>query len=230
MDRKFEEKLTKQGRCFELIQTHIVPDGLEKEGGKKNLEKVRDWVLYCVRWLFPRLPTAGNVKRSSWLRAVLTPQQSRQRRGPPPPPKGFNMAKLNSGSSGCRAVVLAGKYLSSPSPLALTRSSSQRQRRMFGPRRCMMSSDVSGGKAGKPAQQQQQQDSLGCLSAADRHAPANRNLIYRDVRAFLNEVGGDPREARYWLTQFQSATATQSPAFAVLEVRRQIQKFELKNK
>lgn len=36
-------------RCFELIQTHIVPDGLEKEGGQKNLEKVRDWVLYCVR-------------------------------------------------------------------------------------------------------------------------------------------------------------------------------------
>uniref|UniRef100_H3D0R6 N-acetylglutamate synthase, mitochondrial n=1 Tax=Tetraodon nigroviridis TaxID=99883 RepID=H3D0R6_TETNG len=48
--------------------------------------------------------------------------------------------------------------------------------------------------------------------------PTSRNLIYRDVRAFLSEVGGDPREARYWLTQFQSATATQSPAFAVLEV------------
>lgn len=169
------------------------------------------------------------MKRSSWLRADLTPQQSVSAGGPPPP-KGFNMAKLNSGSSGCRAVVLAGKYLSSPSPLALTRSSNQRQRRMFGPRRCMMSSDVSG-DAGKPAQQQQQQqDSLGCLSAPDRHAPANRNLIYRDVRAFLNEVGGDPREARYWLTQFQSATATQSPAFAVLEVGRQIQKFDLKNK
>lgn len=127
------------------------------------------------------------------------------------------MAKLNSGSSGCRAVVLAGRYLSSPSPPALTRSSSQRQRRMFGPRRCMMSSDASG-DAGKNALLLHQQDSLGCLSAADRHAPANRNLIYRDVRAFLNEVGGDPREARYWLTQFQSASATQSPAFAVLEV------------
>lgn len=83
----------------------------------------------------------------------------------------------------------------------------------------MMSSDVSG-DAGKNVQLLQQ-DSLGCLSAADRHAPPSRNLIYRDVRAFLNEVGGDPREARYWLTQFQSATATQSPAFAVLEVGRQ---------
>lgn len=125
------------------------------------------------------------------------------------------MAKLNSGSPGCRAVALAGKYLSGLSPPALTRGSGQRQRRMLAPRRRMMSSDVD---VGKNPLLLHQQDSLGCLSAADRHAPTNRNLISRDVRAFLSEVGGDPREARYWLTQFQRATATQSPAFAVLEV------------
>lgn len=47
---------------------------------------------------------------------------------------------------------------------------------------------------------------------------SNRTLIYRDVKAFLSEVGGDPREARYWLTQFQRATSPQAPAFAVLEL------------
>lgn len=127
------------------------------------------------------------------------------------------MAKVNSGSSGCRAVVMAGKYLSSPPPPALTWSSSQRQRRMFGPQRRVMSSEAAG--AGGKNAALTQQEHLGYFSAADRHVQANRNLIYRDVKAFLNEVGGDPREARYWLTQFQRATSTQSPAFAVLEVR-----------
>lgn len=80
----------------------------------------------------------------------------------------------------------------------------------------MMSSDSAntGGNTAAVAQPEQP----GYLSAADRHALANRNLIYRDVKAFLNEVGGDPREARYWLTQFQKATKAQSPAFAVMEV------------
>lgn len=126
------------------------------------------------------------------------------------------MAKVNGGSSGCRAVVMAGRYLSSPAPPALSRSSGQRQRRMFGPKRRAMSSDAAG-TGGKTAALAQQ-DHLGYFSAADRHAMTNRNLIYRDVKAFLNEVGGDPREARYWLTQFQRATSAQSPAFAVLEV------------
>nr|XP_046272104.1 N-acetylglutamate synthase, mitochondrial [Scatophagus argus] len=125
------------------------------------------------------------------------------------------MAKVSSGSSGCRAVVLAGKYLSNPSPPALTRTSGHRQRGMFGPQRRMMSSDVgsTGGKNAALAQQ----EPLGYISAADRHVLANRNLIYRDVKAFLSEVGGDPREARYWLTQFQRASTAQCPAFAVLE-------------
>ncbi|XP_034567623.1 N-acetylglutamate synthase, mitochondrial [Notolabrus celidotus] len=127
------------------------------------------------------------------------------------------MSKVNGGSSGCRAVVMAGRYLSSPSAApAVTRSSVQRQRRIICAQRRMMSSDPAstGGKAAAVAQQEQP----GYLSAADRHALTNRNLIYRDVKAFLNEVGGDPREARYWLTQFQKANKAMSPAFAVLEV------------
>lgn len=129
------------------------------------------------------------------------------------------MAKVNSGSPGCRAMVMAGKYLSNPanpaSP-ALSRGSGQ-QRRMFRPQRRLVSSDAAraGGKAVALAQQELQG---GVASAPDRHVLANRNLIYRDVKAFLNEMDGDPREARYWLTQFQRATSAQAPAFAVLEV------------
>ncbi|KAM6965996.1 N-acetylglutamate synthase, mitochondrial [Tautogolabrus adspersus] len=126
------------------------------------------------------------------------------------------MAKVNGGSSGCRAVVIAGKYLSSPSAPALSRSSSLRQRKMLDMQRRTMSSDAAstGGKTAALAQLEHP----AYLSAADRQVRTNRNLIYRDVKAFLNEVGGDPREARYWLTQFQRATKTQSPAFAVIEV------------
>lgn len=128
------------------------------------------------------------------------------------------MAKVNSSSSGCRAVVMAGKYLSSPSIPALTRGSGQRQRGMLGPQRRAMSSEAAG--AGGKSAAFGQQEPPGCFYAPDRHVLSSRNLIYRDVKAFLSEVGGDPREARYWLTQFQRATASQAPAFAVLEVRR----------
>ncbi|XP_072224681.1 N-acetylglutamate synthase, mitochondrial [Leuresthes tenuis] len=128
------------------------------------------------------------------------------------------MSKVNSGSTGCRAMVMAGKYLSSPRPssAALKRSFDLQQRRMFAPQRRMLSSGAAGTGAGAVALGQH--ENLGYFSAADRHALANKNLIYRDVKAFLSEVGGDPREARYWLTQFQRATSAQSPAFAVLEV------------
>ncbi|XP_060882168.1 N-acetylglutamate synthase, mitochondrial [Labrus mixtus] len=124
--------------------------------------------------------------------------------------------KVNGGSSGCRAVVMAGKYLSSPSAPALSRSSSLHQRKMVDMQRRTLSSDAAS-TVGKPAALAQQENPA-YLSAADRQVLTNRNLIYRDVKAFLNEVGGDPREARYWLTQFQRATKAQSPAFAVLEV------------
>uniref|UniRef100_A0A667WX41 N-acetylglutamate synthase, mitochondrial n=1 Tax=Myripristis murdjan TaxID=586833 RepID=A0A667WX41_9TELE len=130
------------------------------------------------------------------------------------------MAKVNSGSSGCRAMVWAGRYLSSPAAPPLARSSvqqqQQQQRRMIRLQRRLVSSSAAGtgGKTAALAQQEYP----GSVSAADRHVLANRNLIYRDVKAFLNEVGGDPREARYWLTQFQRATSAQAAAFAVLEV------------
>ncbi|XP_028267827.1 N-acetylglutamate synthase, mitochondrial [Parambassis ranga] len=124
------------------------------------------------------------------------------------------MSKVTSGSPGCRAVVMAGKYLSKPS----VSQQQQQQRRMFGPPRRAVSSDAAGTGGKSAAGAQQEHHHLGYFSAADRHMLANRNLIYRDVKAFLNEVGGDPREARYWLTQFQRATSAQSHAFAVLEV------------
>ncbi|XP_047428573.1 N-acetylglutamate synthase, mitochondrial [Mugil cephalus] len=131
------------------------------------------------------------------------------------------MSKVNSGSPGCRAMVMAGKFLSRPSSSALPRSSSlqqqqQRRRRMFAPPHRALSSGAAG-TGGKTAALAQQENT-GYFSAADRHVLPNRNLIYRDVKAFLNEVGGNPREARYWLTQFQKAASAQSPAFAVLEV------------
>lgn len=115
------------------------------------------------------------------------------------------MAKLNRGSCGCRAVVMAGRYLSGPSPLPLSRGLCAVQRRM-------VSSDSAG--TGRRAEAVAQQESPGTFSGLQ----ANRNLIYRDVKAFLSEVGGDPQEARYWLTQFQRAASAQSPAFAVFEV------------
>ncbi|KAM3598422.1 uncharacterized protein V6R79_017865 [Siganus canaliculatus] len=124
------------------------------------------------------------------------------------------MAKVNSGSSGCRAVVMAGKYLSNTCQPPLTGKSGQR--RMVGPQRRMASSDAA--STGRKAAALAQPENPGYFFGADRHALTNRNLIYRDVKAFLNEVGGDPREARYWLTQFQRASSGQSPAFAVLEV------------
>uniref|UniRef100_A0AAV2KKQ5 Uncharacterized protein n=1 Tax=Knipowitschia caucasica TaxID=637954 RepID=A0AAV2KKQ5_KNICA len=114
------------------------------------------------------------------------------------------MAKVNRGSSGCRVMMAAGKYLSSPAPPASSRTAGPQQRDML------------------RAPRQHVSDSVGHFSSqnpnTDRHLAASRNLIYRDIKAFLNEVGGDPREARYWLQQFQRASSSQSPAFAVLEV------------
>uniref|UniRef100_A0A087Y953 N-acetylglutamate synthase n=1 Tax=Poecilia formosa TaxID=48698 RepID=A0A087Y953_POEFO len=128
------------------------------------------------------------------------------------------MSKVNSGSTGCRAVVMAGKYLSGPGRCsAVLAGTSGRQRGQMCATQCRTESSTAARMGGRTAAAGQQ-ESPGYYSAADRHALANRNLIYRDVKAFLSEVGGDPREARYWLTQFQRANLSQSPAFAVLEV------------
>ncbi|KAM4535184.1 N-acetylglutamate synthase, mitochondrial [Fundulus diaphanus] len=128
------------------------------------------------------------------------------------------MSKVNSGSAGCRAVVMAGKYLTGPGRCStlIAGTSGQQRGRMRAPQ-CRTVSSTAARMGGRTAAVGQQ-ETPGYFSAADRHVLANRNLIYRDVKAFLSEVGGDPREARYWLTQFQRATLAQSPAFAVLEV------------
>ncbi|MEQ2291516.1 hypothetical protein AMECASPLE_014107 [Ameca splendens] len=128
------------------------------------------------------------------------------------------MSKVTSGSTGCRAVVMAGKYLSGPGrgSTVIPGNTGQQRGRMCVPQSRTMCSTTArmGGRTAAVGQQ----ESLGYNSTADRHTLANRNLIYRDVKAFLSEVGGDPREARYWLTQFQKANLSQSPAFAVVEV------------
>ncbi|XP_063071371.1 N-acetylglutamate synthase, mitochondrial [Engraulis encrasicolus] len=122
------------------------------------------------------------------------------------------MAKVNSGASSCRAMVMAGQLLSKPSPLC---QQNDRHQRFLKLQRRMMATNAAGRGSRITALAQPEMPSTVLL---DRHGVSNRALIYRDVRAFLNEVGGDPREARYWLTQFQRASLSQAPAFAVLEV------------
>ncbi|KAI4888110.1 hypothetical protein NFI96_021827 [Prochilodus magdalenae] len=124
------------------------------------------------------------------------------------------MAKVNGGASGCRAIVIAGQLLSKPSPLAQRQNSGQQ--RFAKLQRRMMSASTAGKGSKTPVWTQQ--EAPASVSPADRNIRTNRTLIYRDVKAFLNEVGGDPREARYWLTQFQRANRSQAPAFAVLEI------------
>uniref|UniRef100_A0A8C2JDH4 N-acetylglutamate synthase, mitochondrial n=1 Tax=Cyprinus carpio TaxID=7962 RepID=A0A8C2JDH4_CYPCA len=110
------------------------------------------------------------------------------------------MAKVNSGSSGCRAVVMAGQFWTRPPAL-------RQQRRLASVNQRMRASSAAG-HGGKNSAWSQQEP--------PNYLWSNRTLIYRDVKAFLNEIGGDPREARYWLTHFQRAGSF--PAFAVLEV------------
>ncbi|XP_058626277.1 N-acetylglutamate synthase, mitochondrial isoform X2 [Onychostoma macrolepis] len=116
------------------------------------------------------------------------------------------MAKVNSGSSGCRAVVMAGQFWTRQPALRQQRSA-QHQRRLASVNQRMRASSAAG-HGGKTSAWSQQE--------LPNYAWSNRTLIYRDVKAFLNEIGGDPREARYWLTHFQRAGSF--PAFAVLEV------------
>lgn len=108
---------------------------------------------------------------------------------------------------------MAGKYLTNPSPGLVP---STCHRRMLKLQRRLASSKAAGQGGKTPALAQQ--EFPNSFSASDRYVLSNRTLIYRDVKAFLNEIGGDPREARYWLTQFQRASLAQAPAFAVLQV------------
>ncbi|KAI2666467.1 N-acetylglutamate synthase, mitochondrial [Labeo rohita] len=108
---------------------------------------------------------------------------------------------------------MAGQFWTRPPALSQHRSS-HHQRRLTSVNQRMRASSAAGPWSKSPAWSQQELPSYGSLS--ERNVWSNRTLIYRDVKAFLNEVGGDPREARYWLTHFQRAGS--SPAFAVLEV------------
>ncbi|CAB1341575.1 unnamed protein product [Coregonus sp. 'balchen'] len=122
------------------------------------------------------------------------------------------MATVNSGTSSYRVVIMAGKYLTNPSPRLVPSTSHWRMLKL---QRRLASSKAAGQGGKTPALAQQ--EFPNSFSASDRYVLSNRTLIYRDVKAFLNEIGGDPREARYWLTQFQRASLAQAPAFAVLE-------------
>lgn len=114
------------------------------------------------------------------------------------------MASATSASAGSRAVATAGRFLSSkraaPCSPGLRRLSA-----VQAGRRCKL-----------PGAPLQDVDRSAPLVA---HHQIARSLVYKDVRMFLNEIGADPREARYWLTQFQNASTR---LFAVVEVDEEI--------
>nr|XP_015217598.1 PREDICTED: N-acetylglutamate synthase, mitochondrial [Lepisosteus oculatus] len=122
------------------------------------------------------------------------------------------MSKVKGGSSSCRTV--AGHLLSKPAVSAMT------PRNPGGLQRQMSSLGAAGWGSPSPAAAQQDfaRPGVPAAAAAGGVDLPSRTLICRDVKAFLGEIGGDSREARYWLTQFQRSTLTRSPAFAVLEV------------
>ncbi|TSK77141.1 N-acetylglutamate synthase, mitochondrial [Bagarius yarrelli] len=125
------------------------------------------------------------------------------------------MAKVHGGASGCRAFVMAGQFLSKPAPPLAQPQQNTGQRKLAKIQRRMLS--VSPAAQANKTPVQTQLDAGSFVPLSERGVWSNRQLIYRDVKAFLNEIGGDPREARYWLTQFQRAHVCKTPAFAVLE-------------
>lgn len=126
------------------------------------------------------------------------------------------MAKVNGGASGCRAIVMAGQFLSKPALAQPQQNTGQRKLAKIQRRMLSVTSAVHAIKT--PVQTQL--DAASFIPVSERGMWSNRTTVYRDVKAFLSEVGGDPREARYWLTQFQRADVCKAPAFAVLEVSR----------
>lgn len=126
------------------------------------------------------------------------------------------MAKVNGGAAGCRAIVMAGQFLSKPAPPLAQPQQNTGQRKLAKIQRCMLS--VTSAVQVNKTPVQSQLDAANFIPLSERSVWSNRTLVYRDVKAFLSEVGGDPREARYWLTQFQRANVCKAPAFAVLEV------------
>ncbi|XP_051894843.1 N-acetylglutamate synthase, mitochondrial isoform X1 [Pristis pectinata] len=116
------------------------------------------------------------------------------------------MATATSASVGTRAVARAGRFLSSK------RVSS------CGPGLRQLSAVKVGRHSKLRGAPMQEVDRTVPLVS---HHQTARSLVYKDVRMFLNEIGADPREARYWLTQFQNA-GTSNKLFAVVEVDEEI--------
>lgn len=111
---------------------------------------------------------------------------------------------------------MAGQFLSKPAPPLVQPQQNTGQRKLAKIQRRMLS--VSSAVSANKTPVQTQLDAANFIPLSERGVWSNRTMVYRDVKAFLNEVGGDPREARYWLTQFQRASVCKAPAFAVLEV------------
>nr|ALP75580.1 mitochondrial N-acetylglutamate synthase [Clarias batrachus] len=126
------------------------------------------------------------------------------------------MAKVNGGAAGCRAIVMAGQFLSKPAPPLAQPQQNPGQRKLAKIQRRMLS--VTPAVQANKIPVQSQLDAPNFIPLSERGVWSNRSLVYRDVKAFLNELGGDPREARYWLTQFQRANVCKAPAFAVIEI------------
>ncbi|XP_048416203.1 N-acetylglutamate synthase, mitochondrial isoform X2 [Stegostoma tigrinum] len=119
------------------------------------------------------------------------------------------MATASSASAGTRAVAKAGQFLSC--------------------RRILSAQSVPGFRRLSAVKASDRNRSRNTpVPETDRSVPlvshhrATRSLVYRDVKLFLNEIGADPREARYWLTQFQSASSSGNKLFAVVEVDEEI--------
>ncbi|TRY92141.1 hypothetical protein DNTS_031455 [Danionella cerebrum] len=87
----------------------------------------------------------------------------------------------------CADVVMAGSFWTKPAALSRTRAASVTLRHS--------SSRTPGHGSRNPAGGPHTGFPVG----------SSRSLVSRDVKAFLREIGGDPREARYWLTHFQRA-------------------------
>ncbi|XP_032891195.1 N-acetylglutamate synthase, mitochondrial isoform X2 [Amblyraja radiata] len=134
----------------------------------------------------------------------LTARQLLQGRDPDSEVQRQIMASATSASAGSRAVATAGRLLSS------------KRAAPCGPGLRRLSAVQAGRSCKLRGAPLQDVDRSAPLVA---HHQIARSLVYKDVRMFLNEIGADPREARYWLTQFQNASTR---LFAVVEVDEEI--------
>eukprot|EP00061_Rhincodon_typus_P007412 g29085.t1 len=115
------------------------------------------------------------------------------------------MATASSASAGTRAVAKAGQFLSCRRILSAQSVPGFRR---------LSAVKASGRNRSRNTPVPETDRSVPLVS----HHRATRSLVYRDVKLFLNEIGADPREARYWLTQFQNASSNgNNKLFAVVE-------------